>query len=166
VVKKLEQLETSENDIDDNQIRKLYPDATGERKQEWFFDMKNPKLDKRLRNIENANLRSEKEDGSWSVTGASDLKNGIYRNGKGQVRLEGWSESGKKKWLNMEITVYAFHVKDIKGPKIDPANEMDYIFQLYGRGGSHKKGKECEAACYKIGVLRTKHDAGKVAVRK
>lgn len=165
MVKSLEDLEEFEPNLDRNKIRKLYPDATGDRNQEWFFDMVKGEETDRLGNHKNANLKNE-NDGSWSVTGASGLKNGIYGKGKGQVRLEGWSQSGKKKWLNMEITVYAFHVKDIKGPEIDPASEMDYVFQLYGRGGSHKKGKECEAACYKIGVLRTKRDAGKVAVRK
>jgi hypothetical protein len=116
VVKSLEDLETFEYNLDRNKIRKLYPDATGDRNQEWFFDMVKGEETDRLGNHKNANLKKE-NDGSWSVTGASDLKDGIYRKGKGQVRLEGWSESGKKKRLNMEITVYAFHVKDIKGQK-------------------------------------------------
>jgi hypothetical protein len=172
VVKSLEELETSENDKDEYQIRKLYPDATGNRKQEWYFDMNNGEKTDRLRNTKNANLKKEEDDDSWSVTGAKKLEgegDNAKWEGKGQVRLEGWSESGDKKWLNMEITVYAYYDKDLQGQywddhdnkwkKFDPG---PYAFQLYGRGGHHSSKDKCEGACYKIGLRKD----GDVEVRK
>ncbi len=123
--KSLAELETSETEIDEHDIRKLYHDAIDDRKQEWYFDMNNPtRPGGRLGNYKNANLQRE-SDGSWSVTGATEFIDGKWRKGKGQVRLEGWSESGSKKWLNMEITVYAFYMFDIEGPKIKPARKIN-----------------------------------------
>lgn len=161
--KSLAELETSETEIDEHNIRKLYHDAINDRKQEWYFDMNNPtRPGGRLGNYKNANLQRE-SDGSWSVTGATEFIDGKWRKGKGQVRLEGWSESGSKKWLNMEITVYAFYMFDIEGPKIKPARKINYVFQLYGRGGHHGGDNKCDGACYKIGLLK---EDGDIAVRK
>ena len=175
VVKSLEQLQTSESDLDKHNIRKLYSDATGDRKkQAWYFDDmvddKGKKINDRLGNEKNANLKKE-DDGSWSVTGAKEVKKKNGKSewlGKGQVRLEGWSEAEdrNKKWLNMEITVYAFYEFDLKGRnkqgKALMSNKINYAFQLYGRGGTHSSKRRCEGACYKIGVRKD----GAVAVRK
>jgi hypothetical protein len=57
---------------------------------------------------EYTNLKKEEDDGSWSMTGATDKEgegdDAKWKKGKGQVRLEGWSRGGddeKDKWLNM-----------------------------------------------------------------
>src|SRR5215210_2450239 len=92
-------LETTEADVDKWDIRKLYASVTGDNAQEWHFNMQNPTSDNRLRNLERANLR-RREDESWFVDGTGG------NNGSGQVRLEAWCESGNKKWLNTEVTVY------------------------------------------------------------
>ena len=172
--KKLEELQTKANDLDRYKVRKLYPDATDDdRKQEWYFDMDKGEKTERLRNYEDANLIKE-DDGSWSVTGAKKLEgegDNAKWDDKGQVRLEGWSESGSKKWLNMEITLYAFLDKELKGKyekkgEWVPFSPGPYAFQLYGRGGHHGSSDRCEGACYKIGLLRKDDNKGKVEVRK
>ena len=140
--KKLEELETKQNDLDRYKVRELYPDATDDddRKQEWYFDMENPRSDRRLRNLQRANLR-RRDDGAWYVDGTED-------DGKGQVRLEAWSESGNKKWLNTEVTVYVFYIDDLPD-EFEPGR---YAFQLYSGGGHHssREGRRCEGACYKV----------------
>jgi hypothetical protein len=181
--KKLEELQTDENDLDEkyNKVRKLYPDATGDRKQEWQFDMDKGKETERLGNVKgHTNLKKEDDDGSWSATGATDKEgdgdDAKWNDGKGQVRLEGWSRSGSDegKWLNMEITVYAKFDYDLKGKYKDKDKHgniiwkefkpSDYAFQLYGRGGHHggEDKERCEGACYKIALMKD----GDVLVRK
>jgi hypothetical protein len=86
------------------------------------------------------------------VTGAKEVKKKNGESewlGKGQARPEGWSESEdkNKKWLNMEITVYAFYELDLKGrnkqdKELKP-NKINYAFQLYGRRGTHSSKKRC-----------------------
>jgi hypothetical protein len=176
--KKLEELQTKVNDLDDkyHKVRKLYPDANDSRKrEEWQFDLERGKRTERLRNVhDRTNLKKEDDDGSWSATGVTDKEgegdDAKWRDGQGQVRLEGWSESGQKRWLNMEITVYAKYDYDLKGRYKDGEGEWtrfepsDYAFQLYGRGGHHGgDGRErCEGACYKIALMKD----GDVLVRK
>ena len=177
--KKLEELQTKENDLDEkyHKVRKLYPDATEDdrKREEWQFDLEKGKETKHLRNVKDrTNLKKEDDDdGSWSATGATDKEgegdDAKWNDGNGQVRLEGWSESGDKKWLNVEITVYAKYDYDLKGKykdgddwtKFEPS---DYAIQLYGRGGHHGgEGKErCEGACYKIALMKDRN----VLVRK
>lgn len=169
--KELKDLETNEkDDLDYNQIRKLYHDATDDdRKQEWYFGQITPTEDPLLSQGD-ARLRpSNDNDDTWIVTGAWDKNDstGKYGEGKGQVRLEAWSKSASKRWLNMEITTYVRHMEDIEGSNIDPASGMKYVFQLYGRGGSHRNSPPCDGGCYKIGIMRKpSSDVGKVAVRK
>jgi hypothetical protein len=169
VVKNLELLETNDRDLDRYDVRKLYPDATSDRvSEEWFFDMEEGSDTERLDNHEDANLRRE-DDGSWSVTGARKISgdgDNARWDDNGQVRLEGWSESGNKKWRNMEITVYACYDKDLEGRNNDGERFTPgpYAFQLYGRGGHHgtSHDERCDAACYKIGLRMD----GNVEVRK
>jgi len=145
-------LETTDVDVDRWGIRKLYAEATGVNAQEWYFNMENPTSDNRLRNLESANLK-RRDDGSWYVDGTEN-------DGKGQVRLEAWSESGNKKWLNTEVTVYGFYIEDLPD-KFDPGR---YAFQLYSGGGHHssREGRRCEGACYKVRLFKK----GKIAVVK
>ena len=124
------------------QIKKLYADALGDRAQTWTMDMSNPSSDPRFKNEQNANLRKE-ADGGWSSDGSE--------NGKFQVRLEGWSESGSKKWLNTEITVYAQFMQDIATG--DPGA---YAFQLYRGGGHHSSKSPCDGAAYKARIRKDK----------
>lgn len=120
-------------------INKIYPDATGARAQHWYMDQENPTRDPRFKNHRNANLRRE-ADGSWSADGSG--------NGKYQVRLEGWSESGSKKWLNTEITVYANVMGNASG------NSGSYAFQTYRGGGHHSSNTPCDGAAYKARIRR------------
>jgi hypothetical protein len=149
----LEALETTDADVDKWGIRKLYPDALDRpRFQEWYMNEDRPTSDKRFKNYKNANLR-RMQDGSNSF-----YVDGMANN-KGQVRLESWSESGNKKWLNSEVTVYAKYLQDVKGAKTG-----QYAFQLYLRGGHHSstKGKGGEASCYKGRLYKD----GRVAIVK
>jgi hypothetical protein len=148
----LADLETTDADLDRLDIRKLYSSASGEDAQEWYLNMENPRSDRRLRNLQRANLR-RMDDGSWYVDGTEN-------DGKGQVRLEAWSESGNKKWLNTEVTVYGFYIEDLPD-EFDPGR---YAFQLYSGGGHHssREGRRCEGACYKVRLYKN----GKIAVVK
>jgi hypothetical protein len=149
----LQDLETSANDKDKWGIRKLYPNASDEKHQEWYIDMDDPKQTPRLKNLKRSNLK-KRDDGSLYVDGTDE-------NGKGEVRLEAWSESGNKKWLNTEVTVYGYYMEDLSSK----FKKGDYAFQLYSGGGHHsKKNKKskCEGSCYKIGLFKD----GNVAVRK
>jgi hypothetical protein len=150
VAKSLAELKTKDTDVDKWGIRKLYTDAVGSDQQEWYFNMESPTSDNRLRNLERANLRRG-DGGSWSVDGTE-------KDGKGQVRLEAWSESGNKKWLNTEVTVYGFYIDDLP----DSYKQSKTAFQLYSGGGHHSKLKKCEAGGYKIRLFKD----GRVAVRK
>ncbi len=171
--KKLEELEkTEQDDLDRYKVRKLYPDATGEKDQVWYFDMEKGKETERLENVKDHTSLKKEDDGSWSATGVRNKEGDRWQDGKGQVRLEGWSESGKKKWLNMEITVYGYYDRDLEGEyrNNDQWEELSpgpYAFQLYGRGGHHGNSTQerCDAACYKVGLRRTDAD-GDVEVRK
>ena len=116
-------------------ISKIYSDATGIRSQIWYMDMNDPSADPLFKNEQNANLHKE-SDGAWSSDGSS--------NGKYQVRLEGWSENGSKKWGNTEVTVYANFMNDIAAG--DPGS---YAFQVYRGGGHHSSNAPCDGACYK-----------------
>lgn len=180
MVKKLEELQTNEKDLDRYKVRKLYHDSTDDDKsEEWYFDMEDgDKNDKRLENVRKRTNLKKENDGSWSATGVNDReeKDGKIRwkLGNGQVRLEGWSEPDKKKWSNMEITVYGYYDKDLEGEYWDDddkewkeLSQKEFAFQLYGRGGHHGNSHDerCDAACYKIGVRR-KEPVGHVAVRK
>jgi hypothetical protein len=181
MVRKLGETGTSASDVFAN-VGKIYPDASGNKAQEWYFDKYIEGYDfekwegKRLRNImkrTNLRWREDEDPNCWSVTGAADMRkeDGKVRwhEGKGDVRLEGWSESADKPWLNLEITVYAKYVGKLKGEcKGDdgwgPFSDKGYAFQLYGRGGHHGgQGKEtCEGGCYKIALMQD----GEVRVRK
>jgi hypothetical protein len=121
-------------------IKKIYGDASSSTFQHWYMDMQNPTADPRFKNEQNANLKKE-ADGAWSSDGSS--------NGKYQVRLEGWSESGLKKWLNTEITVYANFMNDIVGG--DPGS---YAFQVYRGGGHHSSNSPCDGAAYKARIRK------------
>jgi hypothetical protein len=167
-------------------VRKIYANASGNTQQEWHcddhinhYDFKQFSESKRLKNIaKRTNVRWREDEGCWSVTGVADkvLKDDKvkeWKDGKGQVRLEGWSEDNKK-WLDMEITVYAKLVGTLRGDYDgrgpNPPNPP-YAFQLYGRGGSHESSAKarCEAACYKIGLARrdtNDRKEGDVEVRK
>ena len=123
-------------------IKKLYADAQGDRVQTWTMDMNNPSSDPRFKNEQNANLKKE-ADGGWSSDGSE--------NGKYQVRLEGWSESGSKKWLNTEITVYAQFMQDITG-----GSPGSYAFQTYRGGGHHSSNTPCDGAAYKARIRKDK----------
>jgi hypothetical protein len=169
VTKKLEELKTNGGDLDRYKIRKLYPDAMGNREQEWYFDMDNPTSDRRLENVKDHTSLRREDDGSWSATGVRNKEGGRWQDGNGQVRLEGWSESRDKKWLNTEITVYGCYDRNLEGEirGNDGWKELSpgpYAFQLYGRGGHHGNSHDerCDAACYKIGLRRD----GDVEVRK
>jgi hypothetical protein len=89
----LADLETTDADLDRRDIRKLYADAAGSDAQEWYFSMENPRSDNRLRNLQRANLR-RMDDGAWYVDGTEN-------DGKGQVRLEAWSETFSKKYTKV-----------------------------------------------------------------
>jgi hypothetical protein len=149
----LEALETTDADVDKWGIRKLYSDALDRsRFQQWYINEDKPTSDKQFKNYKNANLR-KMQDGSNSF-----YVDGMANN-KGQVRLEAWSESGNKKWLNSEVTVYAKYLQDVKGAKTG-----QYAFQLYLRGGHHSstKGRGGEASCYKGRLYKD----GRVAIVK
>lgn len=106
------------------------------------MDQDNPTSDPRFRNWRNAALRRE-PDGAWSADGSG--------NGKYQVRLEGWSESASKKWLNCEITVYANVMTNVA------PNTGAYAFQTYRGGGHHSSTKNpCEGCAYKARIRRDK----------
>lgn len=123
-------------------IKKLYPDATGDKAQVWYMNMDNPSSDPRFKNEQSANLEKE-PDGAWSSDGSL--------NGKYQVRLEGWSESGQKKFLNCETTVYAQFMGDIARAPGDPGA---YAYQIYRGGGHHSSNTPCEGAAYKARVRK------------
>jgi hypothetical protein len=97
------------------------------------MDMDNPTKDSRFKNWKSANLKKE-ADGGWSCDGSA--------NGKFQVRLEGWSQSGSKKWLNCEITIYAQVLDQLSGAGA-------YAFQVYRGGGHHSSNNPCEGFAYK-----------------
>jgi hypothetical protein len=141
------------SDMDKNNIKKVYPDAIGkENFQEFYMDADQPTKDSRFKNWKNAGLK-RMQDGSDS----------FYVDGKdadGQVRLEMFSESGRKKWLDAEVTVYAKYLTDIKG-----ADAGKYAFQLYLRGGHHSSKTAtsvCEASCYKARMYKD----GRVSIVK
>jgi hypothetical protein len=149
---RLEDLETSDNDLDEYRIRKLYRDARGDREQVHYFNMDNPTDDDRLKNLERSNLRRDEDDrDSWYVDGTDN-------GGEGQVRLELWARRGRK-FHNCEVTAYAFYKDDLQG-----ADDINYAFQLYCRGGHHGGSGtgRCYGACYKAGLKKD----GKVKVRK
>lgn len=124
--------------VDKFGIKKIFPDAVGERTQSWFMNMDNPTSDPRFKNEPTLTKES---DGGWSSTGAQ---------GRWQVRLEGWSESGQKKWLNCETTVYAQVMQDLT------TDAGAYAFQVYRGGGHHSSSRPCEGAAYKGRVRRDK----------
>jgi uncharacterized protein YkwD len=119
-------------------INKIYPDATDERAQVWYMNQDDPTSDARFKNWKNADLRRE-PDGAWSADGSG--------NNKYQVRLEGWSESGSKKWLNCEITVYANVMTEGSG-------SGPYAFQIYRGGGHHSSKTPCDGCAYKARIRR------------
>jgi hypothetical protein len=156
----LAELKTKVTDVDQWGIRKLYPNATGASAQEWYFNMENATSDPRLKNHSpRSNLRRISDDGSWYVDGiAKYMRDGEEKEGKGEVRLEAWSESGNKKWLNTEVTVYGFYIEDLP----EKFAQSKTAFQLYSGGGHHSKDRKCEAGGYKIRLFKD----GRVAVRK
>lgn len=113
---------TQSSTLDKFGIKKIYPTAPGG--NEWYVNMDNPASDPMFRNLETMKRQS---DVSWQVDGGSN----------GQVRLEAWSPVNKK-WLNVEITMYA---KMVEG-----SNEL---LQLYSRGGHHTSKDECLGSAYK-----------------
>jgi hypothetical protein len=135
--------ETISRDRDKWGIQKIYPDAQGDSFQVWYMDQDaDPTKDKRFGNWKNANLR-KMQDGSgacWYVDGKDQ---------RGQVRLEGLSESGTKKWLDAEATIYVFYIDDSKEFAVTP-----YVYTLYLRGGKHTAKDPCLGACYKAMVRK------------
>jgi hypothetical protein len=135
--------ETISGDRDKWGIQKTYPDAQGDSFQVWYIDQDgDPTKDKRFGNWKNANLR-RMQDGSgacWYVDGKDQ---------RGQVRLEGLSESGNKKWLDAEATIYVFYIDDSKEFSVTP-----YAYTLYLRGGKHTSKDPCLGACYKAMVRK------------
>jgi hypothetical protein len=108
--------------IDKFGIKKLFPTKSGG--NEWYVNMADPDGDPLFRNLPSMTKQS---DGSWQVSGGSN----------GQVRMEAWSPESKK-WLNVEITMYA---KMVSG-----SNEL---LQMYSRGGHHTSSNECLGSAYK-----------------
>jgi hypothetical protein len=100
-------------------VKKIYPTLLGG--NEWFVNMADPNSDPRFRNLPSMTKQS---DGSWRVSAS-------------QVRMEAWSPENKK-WLNVEITMYA---KIVGG-----SNEL---LQMYSRGGHHTSSNECLGSAYK-----------------
>jgi hypothetical protein len=156
----LNDLETRDSDVDKWGIRKLYPSAGGDNAQEWYFDMEDPTSDPRLKNHKpRSNLKKVSEDGSWYVDGIAKYEqNGEEKQGKGEVRLEAWSESKNKRWLNTEVTVYGQYIEDLP----ENFDQSKTAFQLYSGGGHHSKNHPCDAGGYKIRLFKD----GNVAVRK
>jgi hypothetical protein len=105
-------------------IKKLYPTKSGG--EEWYVNMTDPKSDTRFKNLSNIQF-TKQSDGSWQVY--SD-----------QIRMEAWSPSNKK-WLNVEIEVYAKFIS------LD-AGASD-LLQLYSRGGHHSSNTPCEGSAMK-----------------
>jgi hypothetical protein len=105
--------------VDKFGIKKLYPTKTGG--NEWYVNMADPDSDALFKNLPSMTRQS---DGSWRVSAS-------------QVRMEAWSPENKK-WLNVEITMYA---KIVSG-----SNEL---LQMYSRGGHHTTTNECLGSAYK-----------------
>jgi hypothetical protein len=139
----LKDLETTNEDLDRWGIRKLYPDAAGDKHQEWYMNEEKPTSDPQFQNWKNAGLvRMQDGSGSFYVDGSGT--------DKAQVRLEGWSKKGTY-WLDGEVTCYVKYLRDIKGKK-----KGDYAAQLYLRGGHHsrRRGQGGDGSCYKARLYK------------
>jgi hypothetical protein len=153
-------LETTDSDVDEWGVRKLYASADSDNAQEWYINMANPTSDRRLKNHSpRSNLQRRDDDDSLYVDGIAKYRqNGRERQGNGQVRLEAWSESRNKTWLNTEVTVYGFYMDDL--PR--DFDQSSTAFQLYSGGGHHSSDRKCDAGGYKIRLMKD----GSIRVRK
>jgi phosphomannomutase len=108
-------------------IKKLYADATGSAAQIWYLAMSgNPLSDPRVDSADDLTMTMS-SDGGWILDRPDEPDPSI--------RLYAYSESGTKKWLNIEITNYSYLIRDTDpGASSNPDLIADYVFHLYTRG--------------------------------
>lgn len=130
-------------------ITKLYPDATGTAAQVWYMNMSNPLDDSRAETGGGVTFTLD-SDGGWIVDIPTDTTSP-------NVRYYLYSESQTKQWLNVEITIYTYLIRDTDpAAATNPDAISDYVTHLYTRGARHTSSANCIGTAYKGRIVREK----------
>jgi hypothetical protein len=101
----------------------------------------NPMSHPRIGFTDDGTISKDTASDSWFISRSGDPSEGA------SCRLELYSESCSKKWLNVEITWYSYLIEDYPDPKTGEISS--YITHVYTRGGTHSHTRKCEGSAYK-----------------